>query len=89
MQIIRFQDKEWLLVERSITTEEAYKAGEIAYAYWHRNGFIYRHKKIIGQSNDIFLVREIPEISMPMDGVVNLLTGFLDALEKQNMAQNN
>lgn len=43
MQRIRFQDKEWILVEGAITTEERYKDGIVSYAHLFDDGIIRRY----------------------------------------------
>ena len=75
MKKIKFQGKEWLMVENAITTKEWYEAGIVSYAHLCENGDIKRYGTVVGTKDDIEFIGDVSDIEMGADGIGNLLTG--------------
>ena len=69
---IRFDNREWIIINNAITTEERYRNGLVSYAHWFPDGTIKRHGRVIGTVNDIEWLAEKEEIRPTKKGIAKL-----------------
>lgn len=69
---IRFQNQEYLLVENAITTEEAFRNGEMGYAHIGDDDLVRRFGGIIGSRDEIEILGDA-NVRMSIEGVFNML----------------
>ncbi len=75
MRKIRFQDREFVLIEGALTTEQNFIHGRQSYAHLFEDGIIRRFGRDIGRQEDIeFLSGEIPEPEIDDDFLDNCLS---------------
>lgn len=75
-QKIIFQDKPYILIDRTITTIEDFKNGEQGYAIIIGDD-IKRYGEIIGKRKDITFLDEYAEIEITLDIMLKHAAGFL------------
>lgn len=69
VQRIRFQGEEWILIDRLITTEEAFTNFEPPYAGISDDGFVMRYHQIIGTSDEIEVLGDAEHDGPTLDAV--------------------
>lgn len=74
MKRIRFQGQEYLLIEDTIATEEAFRNGEVGYAHIGEDGLIRRFHSVIGSKDEIEILGDA-DVRMSVEGVFNMLLG--------------
>ncbi len=72
IQLIKFKDNEYLLVEGAIATKEQYENGLVSYAHLFKDGKIRRFNKIIGTEKDIKYIKMI-EVNVSSNAINNMM----------------